>query len=91
MNNNKRLCKACGENQTSSPDGLCWKCWKKEGEGKQCDPEALQKAIKRTQLTLTILKYRAEGLSYANIAHIVELPVQTCFATVERALQEGKK
>lgn len=53
--------------------------------------EALQKAIKRTQLTLTILKYRAEGLSYANIAHIVELPVQTCYAMVERAIGEGKK
>lgn len=71
MNNDRRLCKACGENWTSSPDGLCWKCWEKENEGKQRDPEALQKAIKRTQLTLTILKYRAEGLSYANIAHIV--------------------
>lgn len=75
----------------SSPDGLCWKCWEKENEGKQRDPEALQKAIKRTQLTLTILKYRAEGLSYANIAHIVELPVQTCYAMVERAIGEGKK
>lgn len=75
----------------SSPDGLCWKCWEKENEGKQRDPEALQKAIKRTQLTLTILKYRAEGLSYANIAHIVELPVQTCYAMAERAIGEGKK
>lgn len=91
MNNDRRLCKACGENWTSLPDGLCWKCWEKENEGKQRDPEALQKAIKRTQLTLTILKYRAEGLSYANIAHIVELPVQTCYAMVERAIGEGKK
>ena len=91
MNNDRRLCKTCGENWTSSPDGLCWKCWEKENEGKQRDPEALQKAIKRTQLTLTIPKYRAEGLSYANIAHIVELPVQTCYAMVERAIGEGKK
>ena len=75
----------------ASPDGLCWKCWEKENEGKQRDPEALQKAIERTQLTLTILKYRAEGLSYANIAYIVELPVQTCYAMVERAIGEGKK
>lgn len=59
--------------------------------GKQRDPEALQKAIKRTQLTLTILKYRAEGISYQNIARIVELPVQTCYAMVERAIGEGKK
>ena len=63
MNNDRRLCKVCGENRTSSPDGLCWKCWEKENEGKQRDPEALQKAIERTQLTLTILKYRAEGIS----------------------------
>lgn len=91
VNNDRRLCKACGENWTSSPDGLCWKCWEKESEGKQRAPEALQKTIKRTQLTLTILKYRAEGLSYANIAHIVELPVQTCYAMVERAIGEGKK
>lgn len=91
MNNDRRLCKVCGENRTSSPDGLCWKCWEKENEGKQRDPEALQKAIERTQLTLTILKYRAEGISYQNIARIVELPVQTCYAMVERAIGEGKK
>ena len=91
MNNDRRLCKVCGENRTSSPAGLCWKCWEKETEGKQRDPEALQKAIERTQLTLTILKYRAEGISYQNIARIVELPVQTCYAMVERAIGEGKK
>lgn len=91
MNNDRRLCKVFGENRTSSPDGLCWKCWEKENEGKQRDPEALQKAIERTQLTLTILKYRAEGISYQNIARIVELPVQTCYAMVERAIGEGKK
>lgn len=85
------LCKVCGEIWTASPDGICWKCWEKENEGEQRDPEALQKAIERTQLTLTILKYRAEGLSYANIAYIVELPVQTCYAMVERAIGEGKK
>ena len=83
MNNDRRLCKVCGENRTSSPE--------KENEGKQRDPEALQKAIERTQLTLTILKYRAEGISYQNIARIVELPVQTCYAMVERAIGEGKK
>lgn len=91
MNNDRRLCKVCGENRTSSPDGLCWKCREKENEGKQRDPEALQKAIERTQLTLTILKYRAEGISYQNIARIVELPVQTCYAMVERAIGKGKK
>ena len=91
MNNDRRLCKVCGENRTSSTDSLCGKCWEKENEGKQRDPEALQKAIERTQLTLTILKYRAEGISYQNIARIVELPVQTCYAMVERAIGEGKK
>lgn len=91
MNSEKRLCKVCGENRTSSPDGLCWKCWKKDGQGKPRDPDALQKAIKRTQLTLTILKYRAEGMSYQNIAGIVELPVQTCYAMAKRAIGEWKK
>ena len=85
------LCKVCGEIWTASPDGICWKCWEKENEGKQRAPEALQKAIERTQLTLTILKYRAEGISYQDIARIVELPVQTCYAMVERAIGEGKK
>ena len=77
------------------PDVLArWSLLEMLGErerGKQRDPEALQKAIKRTQLTLTILKYRAEGISYQNIARIVELPVQTCYAMVERAIGEGKK
>lgn len=91
MNNDRRLCKVCGENRTSSPDGLCWKCWEKENEGKQRDPEALQKAIERTQLTLTILKYRAEGISYQNIASLVELPVETCYTMAKRALEEGQK
>lgn len=77
------------------PDVLArWSLLEMLGErerGKQRDPEALQKAIKRTQLTLTILKYRAEGISYQNIARIVELPVQTCYAMARRAFEEEKK
>lgn len=91
MNNDRRLCKVCGENRTSSPDGLCWKCWKKDDGNKRYDPEALQNVIERTQLTLTILKYRAEGSSYQDIACIVELPMQTCYTMAKRAFEEGKK
>lgn len=83
----RQTCKICGEIKTSSPDGICWRCWSRRGAERLNDQETLQKAFKRTELTLIILKHRLDGLSYTDIADIVNLPVQTCYSMARNAVK----
>lgn len=91
MSPQTQLCKICGEIKTSSPEGICWRCWNQRGGKQLNDREALQRALERTKTTMIILKHRLDGLTYQEIANIVDLPVQTCYAIARNALKYSSK
>lgn len=91
MSPQTQLCKICGEIKTSSPEGICWRCWNQRGGKQLNDREALQRALERTKTTMIILKHRLDGLTYQEIANIVDLPVQTCYAMTRTALKYSSK
>lgn len=78
------LCISCGEIHTASPDGICWRCRLGGGDGALSDPEVLKAAFERSKLITIIFKHRLDGLSFADIAQIVNLPVQTCYSIARR-------
>lgn len=78
-------CIVCGKHKTIAPDGLCSAC-RTRTLRKKNGGVSIEKAIENTELLLAMLKNRANGMSYAQIAEVLGVPRSTVYVWIMKSL-----
>jgi predicted amidophosphoribosyltransferase len=76
----KVLCKVCGARETASEDGLCYVCRRAiEKENANTSIASIDNKILELETDIQILKYRKQGLSFADIGNLLGMPTTTVY------------